>query len=468
LQSQGEVREFKGKVYIVGIGPGSSELLTLRAVKALKKSEYILGHRTYLDQIRSFISDKKIIESGMGKEVERVKLAVNLAKENTVALVSGGDPSIYGIYSLFFEYITYNNILVDYEVIPGVSALSACSPLLGSPVCGDHSVVSLSDLLTPWEEIERKLRHALRGGFVVVLYNPSSKRRKSNLMRALEIIRDEIGDVTLGIVKNGWREGEFCTLVKVSELINDLDLVDMSTTIFIPSPETIIRDGRMLTPRGYSRKYMICEVDWVCGNKRDKSMGLTEKVTEHMGAKTRRAREITLKSYEIARRFVDGDDLKSEILRRCIIATGDPSIKDLIYFKGDPEVGVSAIRNSKIIVDVSMLKAGLRKRAIAMIDFADGEEETRVVSGLMNLKEEIEGSVVGIGNAPSAAMALCKIAERYKPAFIVATPVGFVSASESKEMVRCLDIPSITTVGSRGGSTICTAIINCLIDHSRL
>ena len=186
-----------------------------------------------------------------------------------------------------------------------------------------------------------------------------------------------------------------------------------------------------------------------------------------LGAKTLKAIEIARKSSEIAREMIPGDDIKSEILRRCVIATGDPSIKDILVFRGEPEAGIEAIRNgANILVDVTMLKAGLRKKATAMIEHSVLSGETRVVSGLMNLKDLLEGSIVGIGNAPSAAIALAEIAKDSKPAFIVATPVGFVNASESKERIRGLDIPSITTIGTRGGSSLCAAILNCLIDYA--
>lgn len=185
-----------------------------------------------------------------------------------------------------------------------------------------------------------------------------------------------------------------------------------------------------------------------------------------MGANTKNAIEIARKSAEIAKEIVPGDGLREEIIRRCIIATGDVTIKDLIAFKGDPNIGVEVLKNGcKIIVDVKMLKVGLRREAIAAIEFGGEGVETRVVDGIRKLANQIEGNLIGIGNAPSAAIELCKIAKKHPPAFIVATPVGFVNAAKSKEMIRELDIPSIITVGTRGGSTICAAIINCLIEH---
>jgi len=245
----------QGKLYIVGIGPGCKELMTVKAKKAIESSDYVIGHKRYVDFVRDLVKGK-IIVSGMGKEVERVKLAVELARNNIVSLVSGGDPNIYGIAPLVVEYIQSNNISVDYEVIPGVSALNSASPLLGSPISGDHAVISLSDLLVPWETIEKRLRKALEGDFVIAIYNPSSKKRKGNLERAMKIVMEYKGDTFVGVVKNACRDGEEVRIMKCSEVINS-DFVDMSTIIFVPNSETIIKNGIMLTPRGYSRKYEV-------------------------------------------------------------------------------------------------------------------------------------------------------------------------------------------------------------------
>ncbi|ADC66401.1 precorrin-3B C17-methyltransferase [Ferroglobus placidus DSM 10642] len=245
----------QGKLYIVGIGPGCRELMTLKAKKAIESSDYVIGHKRYVDFVRDLVKGK-IIESGMGREVERVRLAVELAKNNVVSLVSGGDPCVYGIAPLVIEYIQSKGVSVDYEIIPGVSALNSASPLLGSPISGDHAVVSLSDLLVPWEIIERRLRKALEGDFVIAIYNPSSRKRKGNLEKAMKIVMEHRGDVFVGVVKNACREGEEVRIMKCSEVISS-DFVDMSTIIFVPNSETVIKNGMMLTPRGYSRKYEV-------------------------------------------------------------------------------------------------------------------------------------------------------------------------------------------------------------------
>ncbi len=244
----------RGKLYVVGIGPGDPELLTLKAKRVLEESEFILGHKTYVERIRYMVKGK-IIESKMGEEVERVKKAVQLAKSHTVSLVSGGDPSIYGMASLVAEYVYSLGLDIDFEVIPGVTALCSASPLLGCAVSGDHAVVSLSDLLTPWEIIEKRLRSALEGDFVVVIYNPSSRRRVDKLVKAMEIVLEIRGNVPIGVVKNATRSGEEVFITYPEDIMKDPSKIDMHTILFVSNSETMILNGKMITPRGYSRKY---------------------------------------------------------------------------------------------------------------------------------------------------------------------------------------------------------------------
>jgi len=446
LQSQ-------GKLYVVGIGPGNVELMTVRAKKAIEESDYVIGYKTYVDRISDLLEGKKVMTTPMRKEVERVEIALNLARQHVVSLISGGDPSVYGILPLVIEYVVENNLDVTIEVVPGVTALNAASALLGSPISGDHAVVSLSDLLVPWNQIEKRLVHALKGDFVTAIYNPSSRRRKENLKKALKLIRKFRGDVWVGVVRNAFRDCESITMKRVSELEDDE--VDMNTILIVGNSETVVRKGAkevMYTPRGYSRKY---------------SISAEQKQVAKMGAETREAVEIARKSEEILKALHPEEGLKGDIVRRCIATTGDASIRDVLRFKGDVYEGVRALKDGcRIIVDVHMVKAGLRRDSIAAVDFADGDRSTKTASGLRNLSDLIEGSIVAIGNSPSAALALYEIAQDYPPRFIVATPVGFVNAAESKEAIRSLEIPSVTTEGSIGGSGICAAIVNCLIEHA--
>ncbi len=194
-----------------------------------------------------------------------------------------------------------------------------------------------------------------------------------------------------------------------------------------------------------------------------------------MGDLTSEAKEIVKKSYSIVEKYVRGNTPEDYILKRCIIATGDPAIKDLIRFRNNPiQAGIEAIRESKTIVtDVAMVKAGINRRAIkseviAAIEYGENAEKTgitRTSMGFYNLRDRLNGSIIAIGNAPSAALAVYRLVkEGIKPLLIIATPVGFVNAAESKEMIRSLDVPSITTEGARGGSTICVAILNGIIN----
>ncbi len=240
----------RGKLYVVGIGPGDPELLTLKALNALRSSDYILGHKTYIDTIRNLVSGE-IIESGMGEEVGRVRKAIELAEDHVVSLVSGGDPSIYGMASLVAEIVYSEGLNVDFEVIPGVTAMCVASPLLGSAISGDVAVVSLSDLLVPWEKIEKRLRYALKGDFVVAVYNPSSRRRMGNLIRAMEIVLEVRGNVPIGKVRNASRRGEEVEITTPEEIMRNPSSVDMHTILFISNSETRIVRGKMITPRGY-------------------------------------------------------------------------------------------------------------------------------------------------------------------------------------------------------------------------
>ncbi len=430
----------RGKLYVVGIGPGSVELLTLKAYKIISEADVIIGHRRYIELVRDVIRGE-VIESGMGRELERVRLAFELAKEKVVALISGGDPCIYGIASLVVEYAMANDVDVDYEIIPGVSASSAASSLLGCAISGDHAVISLSDHLTDFGEIEHRLRLALRSCMPVAIYNPSSRRRKANFERAIEIVIEEVGDARVAIVRNAYREGQEVKIVRASEV--KAGDVDMSTLLIVSPPHGVGGGNIMLTPRGYSRKY-------------------------DLGARTAEAKKIVEESRRILEMLVPGSSLRDEIVRRAVMASGDASYRDLLVFTGDPQLGVEAIREgAEIIVDVEMVRAGLRAEATAAINFAGSGSTTRAADGIRKLAKRIEGAVVGIGNAPSAAAALCEIAEDHPPAFVVATPVGFVGAAEAKARVRELPVASITSVGTKGGSNVCAAILNCLIEHAR-
>ncbi len=245
----------QGKLYIVGIGPGAVEHLTKKAERALLGSEYIVGNGTYLDQVADVIKGAKVIRSGMGGEVERAKKAVELSREHIVSIISGGDANVYGMAGLVLE-VAEKEGDVEVEIIPGVTALSAAASLLGAPVVSDFAVISLSDLLTPTDMIERRLNSAAEADFVIAIYNPKSRNRRQNFGRAIEIIRKyRSEDTPVGIVKNATREGETVITTTLGKIMDYNEVIDMSTLVLIGNSESRMWGNRIITPRGYQRKY---------------------------------------------------------------------------------------------------------------------------------------------------------------------------------------------------------------------
>ncbi len=245
----------QGKLYIVGIGPGAVEYLTKKAEKALLESEYVVGNGTYLDQMAEVIKGAKIIRSGMGGEVERARKAVELSREHVVSIISGGDANVYGMAGLVLE-VAEKEGDVEVEIIPGVTALSAAASLLGAPVVSDFAVISLSDLLTPTDVIERRLNSAAEADFVIAIYNPKSRNRRQNFGKAVEIIRKYRSDDTpVGIVKNATREGETVITTTLGKIMDYNETIDMSTLVLIGNSESRLWGNRIITPRGYQRKY---------------------------------------------------------------------------------------------------------------------------------------------------------------------------------------------------------------------
>ncbi len=245
----------QGKLYIVGIGPGGTEYLTKKAEEVLLDSEYVIGNGTYLDQVAQVIKNKKIIRSGMGSEVERAKKAVVLSREHVVSIISGGDANVYGMAGLVFE-VAEKELDIEIEVIPGVTALSAAASLLGAPVVSDFAVVSLSDLLTPVDVIERRIKSAAEADFVIAIYNPKSRSRRDNFGKAIEIIRKyRSEDIPVGIVKNATRDSETVIATTLGRIMEYNGWIDMSTLILVGNSESRLWNNKIITPRGYQKKY---------------------------------------------------------------------------------------------------------------------------------------------------------------------------------------------------------------------
>jgi precorrin-3B C17-methyltransferase len=242
----------RGRISVVGIGPGALEHLTPKARQAIESAEVIIGYKTYVKLIQSIIKrDVEVVSGGMGQEVERARTAVAKALENkSVAVISSGDAGVYGMAGVVLEVAEREKANVPIEIVPGVTAATAAAATLGAPLVGDFVALSLSDILTPWSLIEKRLRAAAQADFVIVLYNPQSQGRKEPLAKAHRILlKYRNPNTPVGIVKKVGRVGEQAVITTLKEML--AYEVDMVTTIIVGNSTTRIVNQRMVTPRGY-------------------------------------------------------------------------------------------------------------------------------------------------------------------------------------------------------------------------
>ena len=238
------------KIYVVGIGPGAYEKMTVEAAEALKKSDMIIGYTVYVDLVKEHFPGKEFMTTPMKKEVDRCVMAFEEAKKGkTVSMICSGDAGVYGMSGLMYEVgVSYPE--VELSVIPGVTAATGGGAVLGAPLIHDFCLSSLSDLLTPWEKIEGRLLGASKADFVICLYNPSSKKRSDYLAKACDLMMQyKSEDTVCGIVGNIGRDGESFKVMTLKELRDTS--VDMFTTVFIGNSQTKVINGKMVTPRGY-------------------------------------------------------------------------------------------------------------------------------------------------------------------------------------------------------------------------
>ncbi len=243
---------------MVGLGPGGPEYLAPRAREVLRRAEVIVGYRGYIDLVDpALLKAKEIISTGMRGEVERCERAIERATEGRqTAVVSSGDPGIYGMAGLVLELLADRDLLgrIDVEVIPGIPALAAAAALLGAPLMHDFAVISLSDLMTPWEVIRTRVEAALKADLVLVIYNPRSKKRDWQLKEVRNLILKHRGEgVPVGIVRNAARANEEVRVVEIGQM--DEMIIDMLSILLIGNSQTRMVGGKMVTPRGYLEKY---------------------------------------------------------------------------------------------------------------------------------------------------------------------------------------------------------------------
>ncbi|EDO1367751.1 precorrin-3B C(17)-methyltransferase [Listeria monocytogenes] len=239
-------------IYVIGIGPGDKRLMTGEALQAIEDAEVIVGYVTYIKLIKELIKDKEVVKTGMRREIDRCQEAVDIALTGKkVAVVSSGDAGIYGMAGLVLELAEKSNPDLEVKVIPGITASIGAAAVLGAPIMHDFCHISLSDLMTPWEVIENRLTHAAMADFVVCFYNPRSKGRANHLANAFQKMMEyKSGDTVVGIVKDVGRKDERKIITTMRDI--DYELVDMTTMVIVGNKETYVKNGKMITPRGYT------------------------------------------------------------------------------------------------------------------------------------------------------------------------------------------------------------------------
>ena len=241
-----------GKIYVVGIGPGKKENMTFRAYEAMENSDIIVGYKTYVDLVKEYYPGKEMKSCAMTKEVDRCTEVLELARQGkTVSLISSGDAGVYGMAGIMLEIADED---MEVEVIPGITATNAAAAIAGAPIMHDYATISLSDLLTDWELIKKRLELAAQGDFVVSIYNPKSRGRVTQIEEAREIMmKYKPKSTPVAIVRNAGREDERYIVTTLDEMLNHE--IDMLTIVLIGNSNTFVKNGKILTPRGYEGKY---------------------------------------------------------------------------------------------------------------------------------------------------------------------------------------------------------------------
>ena len=450
------------KIIVAGIGPGSREDITPAVIEAVREADVVVGYKYYFQFVEQYLKPRcECVDTGMKKERERAEQAFELAQQDkTVVVISSGDAGIYGMAPLIFEMKREQKADVEIETLPGISAFQKAASLLGAPIGHDMCIISLSDLMTPWEVIERRIKAAAVGDFVTAIYNPKSHGRYWQLYRLQELfLKYRSAETPIGYVRQAGREEQ---TVKVTTLgAFDPEQIDMFTVILIGNSQTYLYDDKMITPRGYYREEKEDDV----------------KPGQQIMMDSFRTIESELRNKEIplGRKWA---------LLHAIHTTADFDMERILYTDDEAvETLYNKIRNGSlktIITDVTMVVSGIRKGALQRLgieakcylsdsrvaDMASEQGITRTQAGIRLAVEEHPDALFAFGNAPTALMELCDLIRKgkAKPAGIIAAPVGFVHVRESKHMVKPFkDIPKIIIEGRKGGSNLAATLCNAVM-----
>ena len=451
-----------GKIIVAGIGPGSKDDITPAVLEAVREADAIVGYKYYFQFIEPYVkAGCACIDTGMKKERERAEQAFLLAEQGqTVVVISSGDAGLYGMAPLVYEMAKAQGSDVEISVLPGISAFQKAASLLGAPIGHDVCIISLSDLMTPWQVIERRIKAAAAGDFVTAIYNPKSHGRYWQLYRLQELfLQEHSADTPVGYVRQAGREEQEVKTTTLGQF--DPEDVDMFTVILIGNSQSYLADGKMITPRGYYREL--------------------ESGAEKPG------QQIMMESF----RTIEGELHRKDwpldhkwALLHAIHTTADFNMEDILYTDAN---AVERLYNKvasgilkTIVTDVTMVTSGIRKGALQRLgmeakcylsdprvaEMATTLGITRTQAGIRLAVEEHPDALFALGNAPTALMELCELIRKGKahPAGIIAAPVGFVHVCESKHMVKPFkDIPKIIVEGRKGGSNLAATLCNAIL-----
>lgn len=450
------------KITVIGIGPGDLADMTSRAVEVLRESDAVVGYKFYVPFIKPLLREgAEIVENGMRQERARIEKAFEIAGAGRdVCVVSSGDSGIYGMAPLVYEMLRERGSDVEVEIVPGISAFQKAASILGAPVGHDFCVVSLSDLMTPWSLIERRIKAAADADFVTAVYNPKSSGRYWQLHRLKEIFMGvRRHDTPVGYVRHAGRDGEVMKVTTLEEF--DPEEVDMFTVVLIGNSKSYNWRGKMITPRGYYTP---------------------DNVGDHAPCQA-----IMIESFRTIEKEMADPSVPVGVkwpMLHAIHTTADFDMENIV--KVDPDA-VERIYTAlteggvcTIVTDVTMAASGIRKGALqrlgievkcylndpAVADMAREKGITRTQAGIRLAVVEHPDALYVFGNAPTALMELCSLIRLNKayPCGIVAAPVGFVHVCESKHMVKTFrSIPKIIVEGRKGGSNLAATLVNSIL-----
>lgn len=454
------------KITVVGIGPGSAEDITPAALQAISEADVVVGYRYYFQFVTPYLKEgAQCIDTGMKKERERAQQAFEMAEQgHQVAVISSGDAGIYGMAPLIYEMKRERDSDVEISVLPGISAFQKAASLLGTPMGHDFCVISLSDLMTPWSLIERRIIAAATADFITAIYNPKSHGRYWQLYRLKELfLKHRSGETPVGFVRQAGREEQEVTITTLKDF-NPED-IDMFTIVIIGNSQSYEWQQKMITPRGYYRDVIDEELN--------------------------KGQEIMRESFRTINSELHNKDIpiwRKWPLLHAIHTTADFSMEEILYTDEEavPTIYNSIRRNQEegkgtyIITDVTMAAAGIRKVACERLginvmcylhdervaEMAREKGITRTQAGIRLAVEEHPDALFVFGNAPTALMELCELMRKGKahPTGIIAAPVGFVHVCESKHMVKVFtDVPKIIVEGRKGGSNIAATLVNSIL-----